>query len=925
MVTTGLEVVGRDDELAVLVGFLDGSPPPRILLLEGEAGIGKTTLWREGVAYGERRGLRILTCSPSESEAQLPFAAAGDLLGPQAASVLDSLPLPQRRALAAALLLEELEGPAPEPRAVALAFLGALRVLAQAEGLLVAVDDVQWLDGPSALLLEFALRRIEDEPVKFLFAQRPSGASDAPLGLERAPEGAVRALPVGPLTMGALHRLLRARLQSSFPRPLLRRLQEASGGNPFYALELGRTLAERDVEPDPGLPLPVPTSLQELVRDRIARHPAQVRDALATVAALSAPTVFAVGDDAALDAAAAAELIELDGDRVRFTHPLLAAEAYAAAGAQRRRSIHRRLADVVRDVEERARHLALAAERPAADVAAAVEEAADRAAARGAPEVAAELSALAVRLTPHDATSDRLRRRLATADFQILAGAPEPARAAAEELLSELPAGAERAGVFARLMRIASRSDFRAALDLSERTLAEPGIDEETRALVYRDRGQIWMNLGDLSRARAELVEAADSAERSGSAFARAEALGFLGLFDAFAGEPRPPEFWKRARAFEDDLGGRAISYGPLQSHGIQLMYAERLDEGRAALEEAYRRAETCGDDYALGTAQLHLVELEVRAGDLESARRYADSFFQVLGQAGYEVDYGAALYGKSLVDAYQGRVDEARAALEEGVALAESSEDRIFLAQNLAVLGFLELSLGRAAEAARVLRPLWDELAGRGHAEPSVYPVLPNAVEALVATGEFDEARRELAQLEELGRTLDSPWALSQAARCRGQLAAAEGDSEAALPHFEEALSEHARMPGPFERARTLLALGQARRRLKRKRVAREALTEALSIFEQVGTPLWAEKARVELGRIGGRAAPREGGLTATERAIADLVVAGHTNDEVAAALSLSPRTVQWNLSKIYRKVGVRSRTELAAALPAVDHARGR
>jgi ATP/maltotriose-dependent transcriptional regulator MalT len=917
VVTTGLEVVGREEELAALADFLDGPPPPRILLLDGEAGIGKTTLWREGVALGEQRGFRALTCSPAESETQLPFAAVGDLLGAQAASVLDSLPPPQRRALGAALLLEEVEGAPPDQTAIALAFLGTLRVLSEQERLLVAVDDVQWLDGPSALLLEFALGRVDDEPVTFLLARR-SSASPPPLGLDRAPEDAVRRLPVGPLTIGALHRLLRARLQSAFPRPLLRRLHEASGGNPFYALELGRALAERDVELDPGLPLPVPTRPQELVRDRIARQPEPVREALAAAAALSAPTVFAVGDDAALDAAVEAELIELDGDRVRFTHPLLAAEAYAAVGAERRRSVHRRLADLVDDVEDRARHLALATERPDSGVAAAVEEAADRAASRGAPEIAAELSALAVRLSPHDAAADRLRRRLATADFQILAAAYTSARATLEELANELPPSLERAGVLARLLWVFPQDDLQGALELCERTLAEPGIDEETRAGVYSNRGSIWLGLGDVLRARSEFAAAAESAERSGSAVALALALGMLGLWDGLAGERRSPEFWKRARAIEQEVDGRAILYGPHQSYGMQLMYADRLDEGRQALQVAYRRGERFGDESVLGAIELHLVELEVRAGDLERARLHAERSFQRSGQAGLEVDTGASLYAKALVDAYQGHEDEARAAIEEGIALAESAGDTIFRAQNLIVLGFLELSLDRAAEAAGILRPLWDELAGMGYGEPSVYPVLPNAVEALVATGEFDEGRRQVEQLEERGRALDSPWALSQAARCRGLLAATEGDPQAALPHLEEALREHERMPGPFERARTLLALGQAQRRLSRKRAARETLTAALSIFEQVGTPLWAEKARVEMGRIGGRSTSGRGELTATEQAIAELVAAGHTNEEVGAKLALSPRTVQWNLSKIYRKAGVRSRTELAAALGA-------
>jgi DNA-binding CsgD family transcriptional regulator len=180
---------------------------------------------------------------------------------------------------------------------------------------------------------------------------------------------------------------------------------------------------------------------------------------------------------------------------------------------------------------------------------------------------------------------------------------------------------------------------------------------------------------------------------------------------------------------------------------------------------------------------------------------------------------------------------------------------------------------------------------------------------------GELDEARRQLAQLEERGRALDNPWALSQAARCRGLLAAAEGELEAALPHFEEALREHERMPGPFERGRTLLALGQVQRRLKRKRAAREALTEALSIFDEVATPLWAEKARADVARIGGRApAGRE--LTETESRVAALVAEGKSNKEVAAELFVNVNTIETHLSKIYAKLGVRSRGELTQRL---------
>jgi DNA-binding CsgD family transcriptional regulator len=198
------------------------------------------------------------------------------------------------------------------------------------------------------------------------------------------------------------------------------------------------------------------------------------------------------------------------------------------------------------------------------------------------------------------------------------------------------------------------------------------------------------------------------------------------------------------------------------------------------------------------------------------------------------------------------------------------------------------------------------------GYGEPSVNRVLPNAIEALIQLGELDEARPLVAKLEERGRSLDSPWSLSTGARCRGLLLAAEGDVEGAIDAFERALAEHERMPGPFERGRTLLALGAAERRLRRQRAARGSLAAALEIFEQVGTPLWSAKVRAELGRIGGRGPRDNGELSETEQRIAELVVGGMSNKEVAATLFVTVRTVEANLTRIYAKLGIRRRTEL-------------
>jgi predicted ATPase len=230
------EIVGRDDELAVIDGFMND--PRGVLLLDGEAGIGKTTLWSYGVTIASDRHL-VLACGPSAAESELAFASAGDLLRGHA-YVLDALPPPRRRALAAALLLEDPGDVPPEPRAVALAFLGALGELACDRSVIVAVDDAQWLDAPSSLLIEFALRRVHDEPIAFFVTRRSNREEPLPLGLARLRIGALHRLEIGPLSLGALQRVIRLHHGMPLRRPLLRRVAEVSGGNPLLALELTR-------------------------------------------------------------------------------------------------------------------------------------------------------------------------------------------------------------------------------------------------------------------------------------------------------------------------------------------------------------------------------------------------------------------------------------------------------------------------------------------------------------------------------------------------------------------------------------------------------------------------------------------------------------------------------------------------------------
>jgi DNA-binding CsgD family transcriptional regulator len=277
--------------------------------------------------------------------------------------------------------------------------------------------------------------------------------------------------------------------------------------------------------------------------------------------------------------------------------------------------------------------------------------------------------------------------------------------------------------------------------------------------------------------------------------------------------------------------------------------------------------------------------------------------------------------FAVGLVEAHLGRADPARLAALEGLRVAEALGEILLLIPNLSVLGFLELSLGNFAEADAYLSRAVELEQAMGVREPAYFRVVPDEIEALVALGRLDEAEALLAPFEEAGRNLDRAWAIATGARCRALILAARGDLAGASTAIDEAVREHDRLPLPFELGRTLLVRGTVERRAKRKREARETLTKALEIFDGLGASLWADKARAELARIGGRAASSLD-LTPTEDRVAALVAAGSTNREVADALFVSIHTVEANLKRIYRKLGVRSRTELASKFPSSSSA---
>jgi DNA-binding CsgD family transcriptional regulator len=889
-----LDVVGRDAELAAIASFLD-EERGSVLLLEGEAGAGKTTLVGAATELAAGRGRRVLRAAPGEREQQLAYAALADLLGAAVGDLADGLAPPRRDALEVALMLTAPGAEPPDALAVGLATADALAALVAGGPVVLVVDDVQWLDTASGDALAFAFRRVRGPGLHVVLSRRGGGPGEPPLGLR--PDD-VRVLTVGPLSIGALHRLLLDRTGRSYPRPLLHRLHEDSGGNPFFALELALAVDRRGDAHALGGPLPLPPTLGELVRERLAALPAESRRAVAAAALARSPAAAALGD--ALAPAVAAGVVDLEQGVVRFTHPLLRAAAAELPDDGEARALHAELALAVRDPEERARHFALACERPDDAVAATAEAAAATAAARGAHADAAELLELAVRLTPRPGGTDGRRRRARAAAELTAAGLWRPARELLEALVAELPAGPERAQALSLLANV-REDDLLAYRDLLEQALEEAEGDSRLAASIATELAFLLVNFGEIGAARARARELAEGSDDP-------QALAAALLLDALVGAPVDERLAERALAAERAGPPQTGGYPPTLALGLARMYADRLDEARGLIHEALAPA---GAPAAREGLWLFVAELECRAGRYGEAEAAAARALAFAEQLGLEHSLSYTHYASALVDAHLGRAEEARRKAERAVELARASNEWVFELQGLATLGFLELSLGRPAAAAALLAPAAERLHAAGARDPSVWVgALPNAIEALVATGELERARTLLADLDEQAAALEGPWARARAERCHGLLAAAEGRSEDAFAALARALAEP---EVPLERARTLLALGVSRRRAKQKRPAREALEDAIAAFDELGATAWAQRAREELARVGGRRASPDG-LSATERRVADLVAAGRSNKEVAAELFLSVKAVEANLSRVYRKLGVRTRTELAA-----------
>jgi len=913
--TTDRRLLGRDAELAAIVRLLDARDRlPGATVLHGPAGIGKTSLWLAGVAAARERGFRVLSSRPSEAETTFAYAGLADLLGGAVGEALAELPPVQRRALEAALLLGDSVAGSGD-RTVAAAFLGALRSLSIDGLVCIAVDDAQWLDAASLAALRHALARLDGEPVATLLAVR----GGAPPWLTRTvSEQRRETIEVCGLSLGATHELLRSRLDATFPRPTLIRLWETSGGNPFFALELAGALRRRGGTLGLGEELPIPADLDQLLRERLgALSPAALRVAH-VVAAVAEPTadlveaMLGAEADTGLANALDAGLLELDGGRVRFTHPLLASAVAVRQAPSRRRSLHARLAAVVPTEEERARHLALAAAGPDRDTAAILEDAVRSALERGAPAAAAELAEQAHRLTPPADAVDARRRLVLAAHGYDVAGDTDLAISLLERARDEAPAGVERAAALVQLADV--QDDPRAAVPLYRRALAETEGDDALEATIHiRLAGSMtWREGARPGTAHAEL--AVRAASRTDDVEIRCRALAAQGDWNFRAGHGIVRAQMHDAIALERSLASWPLDRGPSDLFSRQLVYAVELDPARRLLHELLGAHCARNDADGEATATWWLGLLEWRAGSWEKAEQLAADSLDLRRQLGHMMP--GDRFPAATIAAHRGAVDDARDGAERDMAAAETMGIRIAVSGMEWVLGFVALSLGDAAAALPHLRRAY-ELRNAFMLEPGQRLELGDLLEALNAAGELDEAAEIVAAWAPRASRLDRAWALAILGRSEGVLLAARGELDAAFASFERALSEHARSTDPFQHARTLLALGRTQRRAKQRRASRVTLGEALARFETLGAPLWAEQARAELARIGGRVSSGDE-LTEAERRIAGLVGEGHTNREVAAALFLTEHTVETALTRVYRKLGVRSRTELARRLGA-------
>jgi len=890
---TTSELIGRQNELDYVERFVgDVRTGTHGLVVFGEPGIGKTAFWRHAIARCREAGCQLLITRPSEEEMPLSGCGLVDLLEESAVD-LDRL-----RA-------EE------DPLECGRTVLEALRRLAASGPTVVAIDDLQWLDSVSARALRYALRRADREPLGVLGTAR--SAQPDPLGIrETLPPGRSETVELGPLSLGALRRLLSGTV-AAISRPALAQIHSLSGGNPLYALELARAMPDGRRSTDIALP----GSLRTALEHRLDALPARLEPVLEAVSALGATSVQSLRNllpesdvDAILEAAIAEQVLALDEDlSVRFAHPLLGSVVYTSLSPLARRSLHARLAAQATEPDVRARHLALSTDDPDESIASLLERAASRAAGRGANDLASEFAGHGRRLTPVADEASVRRRALAEIEYLAAAGEVREALSRADRLVRSLAPGPER--VEALVQRAELEDDDRDTAEaLLLGALDEAGTDE-------RLRGRVFHRLAQLRRLRAGDLPGAIDAARSSLALAEdcgdptleLHAAAYLGHLEALGGKPRP-DLMDRAVRLEAELGVQPLSIRPRSLLAMHRLWAGDLPAARALLDAVQAEAARAGNEMKQPQHFYISALVENASGNLELAHTLAARGLEAALDAENTYAERELLYPLARAEAWLGREQEARATAQRLCEEASTHGVKPLLVRAASVLGLLALSLDDLESACDELARAADLLERMGFANPGAFRVLPDAIEALARSEELSAAEALHERLESEAAAA-GPWSHAAVERARGALLLARGDAERAADVLDGAAACFQSLEHGPDTARALLLRAQALLRAGRRSLAAEVAAAAHARFSAMGATLWEARALELLERLQpGRAAGR---LTAAETRVAALVAKGMKNREIGQALFMSVATVEAHLTRIYRKLDIRSRTELA------------
>ncbi len=897
---------------------------PAVLAVQGEAGAGKSTLWMAGVKAAAKAGCQLLRSEPSASEADLPFAGLFDLLAGVLPDVGAGIPAPQHEALEVALLLRPAGDRPPTAHAVGLAVLTALRSCVMGGPVLVAIDDVQWLDAASLEALAFAVRRITAGPLSLLLAARTRAPADPLTAGEAAPPSGWRellaAMPdaeeivLAPLDMWQIQNLLPSTVSAAQARVVARQ----SRGNPFWAREISASMSSSD--------MPVPPLAKAALTERLARSlspPAAA--ALAAVAAagrITTADALAVLDDladpaAAVDAAVLAGVVVETQGRIAPAHPLIGAAAVESLPPGRRMRLYQRLAAASANSERYAHFAALAAAPPDTEVAAALDAAAEAAHARAANAAAAQFALQAVTFTDPADAGALTRRRIRAAELLTLAGDIEGSL----EQLVQLDAGrlatADLERALPLLLDVTEQVRGAAAgMAVVEHAVAAAGTGTEPRrrALVLSLASDVALGMPGYRRAA---VEAINCAEQAGPDASRALHRALLNLVRAkvVAGEGLDSGLLDRAAGLEVSHPVARLWDAADQCRAWS-RYVEDLETARTALRRSIERGRDTGEEFALWAFLAYLATTEAMAGDYAAAAAALDQADAAAvwhdwapGPWHIEPRCELLIAGGKLDEAFRLAVDY----LPDDEARSVSAR---FMGAYLR--GKVSVWQGFAAAAVPYFeRAKWcaEQL---GWADPGIRYRLDHLLaEAYVTTGRLDDARQILAWLRDIGVRHNRPVHVGDADRIEALLAAADGDLDLAAARAEAAVEAHRRSPLRLEPARSLLVLGRIERRRKARSQSRRALQAAFDLAVELNHRALMTEIERELPVVAAaRSAASE--LTAAEQRVADLIVSGATNRDAAAALFVSVRTVETHVASIYRKLGVRTRTELARALSA-------